>query len=100
MFLPRGSYFLLFAGVCTLLWDFFWGEWGSTERLELWRATNIWSLIRFHVSLLVLVSNTFCNYFIGTMLLSWKPFFRGFFLSGLGFFLFVLVFLQVIFHHK
>ena len=35
---------------------------------------EVWFLARFHVSLWALVTNTFCNYSLGNILLSWNPF--------------------------
>lgn len=33
--------------------------------------SDVWSLVRFHVSLWVSISKTFCNYSIDNILLNW-----------------------------
>lgn len=42
--------------------------------------SDVWSLIRFYVSLWVLTSRSFCNYFVDSGLHNWSPFlYEGFF---------------------
>lgn len=47
--------------------------------------SEVWSSVRFHVSLWTSVSKTFSNYFLGNISLNWKHFLLGSF--GLGFLL-------------
>ena len=54
--------------------------------------TEIWYLVRFHVSLWASISKNFCNYSLGSILLSWSPFFVSGVVLVSKFFLYALVF--------
>ena len=62
--------FLLWADVCAVLW----GLWGERKN-RVFRGVErdpreVWSLVRFHVSLWSSVSKTFCKYAVSNIILS------------------------------
>lgn len=65
--MDSGTFYGL-LGLCAILWAL-WGELNGKvlEGVES-DLSEVWSLVRFHVSLWVTISKTPCNYFIGIML--------------------------------
>ena len=62
--------------MCAIVCDI-WGE--RIERVCRCRErererSEIWSLIRFHVSLWASILNLFCNCYVDNILLRWSPF--------------------------
>lgn len=68
----EGSFFM----TC---WDVRYFGWFGEQNTRVFRGVecprDIWSLVRFHVSIWVSILKTFCNYWIGSILYSGVPLF-------------------------
>lgn len=78
----------LACGVCAILWVV-WGQRNNKVFRGVERDTcEIWSLVRYHVSLWASISKAFCNNSLGVILHSSSPFCGLIFLSPLYSFIF------------